>query len=254
VVALSDLRLLSGLKLEDDAPREVDIVGTGAEHGDAAGFAARVELRGTTGRIARAHYRASAVMAPLNVAYVPDEAALDLANDILSLRTAAAPISAAEAYRKSLFHGPAYQVVKALAGLDARGVLAEVGPSRAGDFGAGDGWLFDPGLLDAAAQLAWVWSHQMRGEPALPNAIGRATRLETGLGSGRARYMVLRLRDGVAAPQVLADVAVADEDGTPLLLIEALESTSDTGLQRFCGWDGEILPDVSHSARDQAAE
>jgi Polyketide synthase dehydratase len=148
-----------------------------------------------------------------------------------------------------LFHGPAYQVVKTLTGLDERGVLARVSPSRGGDFGAGDGWLFDPGLLDAAAQLAWVWSNAVRGAPALPNAIGRAHRLAP----GAAHTMALRLRPGLAAPQVLADVAIADAEGTPLVLIEGLESTSDAGLARFCGWQGEILGDVTQTAAAQAA-
>ncbi len=57
--------------------------------------------------------------------------------------------------------------------------------------------------------------------------------------------MVLRLRPDIAAPQVLADVAVGDAEGRPVLLIEGLEATSDAGLARFCGWSGEILGDVS---------
>lgn len=249
VTALTDLRLLSGLRLEGDAPAEIDIVGTGAEHGDAAGFAARVELRSTGGKIARAHYRASAVMAPRGPLPEPDPALVELAQDILALRAGPSPLSASEAYRRVLFHGPAYQVVKTLTGLDERGVLARVSPSRRGDFGAGDGWLFDPGLLDAAAQLAWVWSNAVRGAPALPNAIGRAHRLAP----GAAHTMALRLRPGLAAPQVLADVAIADAEGTPLVLIEGLESTSDAGLARFCGWQGEILGDVTQTAAAQAA-
>lgn len=66
--------------------------------------------------------------------------------------------------------------------------------------------------------------------------------------------MVYRLRDDVAAPQLLADVAIADEDGTPLLLIEGLESTSDKGLQRFAGWQGDILDDIPRLASERAAE
>ena len=247
VSGLCDLRLLSGLRLEDDAPRDIDIVAYGAEHGDPTGFAARVELRGRSGRVARAHYRASALMVPRGMAAITDSAAGDLAQEVLSLQAAPAPLSAHSAYRDLLFHGPAYQVVKSLTGLDAGGVIATVQPSPQGSFGTPDsteGWLFDPGLLDAAAQLAWVWSAQMRGAPALPNAIGRLVRL----GTGAARTMVLRLRPGIAAPQVLADVVIADAQGAPLFLIEALESTSDAGLARFCGWQGAILADVSDAA------
>jgi acyl transferase domain-containing protein/NAD(P)-dependent dehydrogenase (short-subunit alcohol dehydrogenase family) len=241
VAGLSDLRLLSGLRLEDDAPREVEIVGTGAEHGDSTGFAARVELRSRTGRVTRAHYRASARLVPHGQALTPDDDALALAQDVLGLQAGAAPFGARRAYREMLFHGPAYQAIKTLLGLDDRGLVAEVASTPAGAFGTGGDWFFDPGLVDAAAQAAWLWSAAMRGAPALPNAIGRLVRLS----DAAPRYMVLRLREGVRAPQVLADIALADADGRPVLLIEALESTSDAGLARFCGWSGEILPDVT---------
>ena len=152
-------------------------------------------------------------------------------------------------YREMLFHGPSFQLMKSVEGIDARGMSIAVKDSRPGSFGPG-GWFFDPGLLDTAAQLAWVWSMAMRGTPALPNAIGRALRL----GPGAAARMVLRLRPDVQAPQVLADVVVADAKGNPVLLIEALEATSDAGLNRFCGWGGEILADVTDKSTAEAAE
>lgn len=251
VGGLTDLRLLSGLRLEGDAPRDVEIVGFGAEHADATGFSARVELRAATGRIARAHYRASVVMVPRSMDLPPAEADLALAEEILGLHTAPAPLGAHEAYREILFHGPKFQLVKSLAGLDARGVLAEVSPSVPGDFGPKDKpWIFDPGLMDVAAQLALVWSAELRPGPAIPNAFDRLVRLADGV----PRYMVLRLRAGIRAPQVLSDVALADEEGTPLMLIEGLDCTSDAGLKRFSGFAGEILGDVTSKPRTQAAE
>jgi acyl transferase domain-containing protein/NADP-dependent 3-hydroxy acid dehydrogenase YdfG len=249
VAGLSDLRLLNGLRLEDDAPREIDIVGTSAEHGDAMGFSARVELFGRTGRVARPHYRASVHLAP------PGSSASDedqsRATALTGLRLAPSPIDAHRAYRELLFHGPAYQAMRTITGLDARGLTATVAPSDPGSFGAGDGWLFDPGLLDTAAQLAWVWSAVQRGQPALPNAIGRLVRLA----QGTPAHMAFTLRDGVTPPQVLADVVVTDAAGTPLLLIEGLESTSDAGLARFCGWTGPIRAEIpSGRISEQAAE
>ena len=244
VTGLADLRLLNGLRLEGDAPCEIDLVAQGSEHADATGFAARVELRGT-GAVARPHYRASVRMVP-SALHTPDPEAL--AQDILAHPVARSPIPAGRAYREMLFHGPSYQLLKVLEGLDTGGARAEVRPSRAADFGGG-AWLFDPGLLDAAAQLAWVWSIHSRGQPALPNAIGRATRL----GLGAARQMVMRLHPGLGPAEVRADVAIADAAGQPLLLIEALEATSDAGLSRFCGWGGEILSDIA-LPKQEAAE
>lgn len=249
VAGLSDLRLLNGLRLEDDAPREIDIVGTSAEHGDATGFAARVELFGRTGRVARPHYRASVHLVPPGSTASEEDQARALS--LTGLRLAPSPVDAVHAYRALLFHGPAYQGMRAITGLDARGLTATVAPSDPGSFGAGYGWLFDPGLLDTAAQLAWVWSAVERGQPALPNAIGRLVRLA----HGTPAHMAFTLRDGITPPQVLADVVVSDAAGTPLLLIEGLESTSDAGLSRFCGWTGAIRPDIrGKDISEQAAE
>ncbi len=248
VTGLSDLRALAGLRLEGDAPLAVDLIGMGSEHADATGFFARVELRGA-GEKARAHYRASVQMLPKGAQVPVDEEALAAAWEMLRFAPAASPLSAQKIYREMLFHGPSFQLMKQLQGLDARGVAISVKDSHPGSFGAG-GWFFDPGLLDTAAQLAWVWSMAIRGEPALPNAIGRAVRL----GPGAADRMVLRLRPEAGAKQVLADVVVANADGAPILLIESLEATSDAGLNRFCGWAGEILPDVTDIAPAEAAE
>jgi NAD(P)-dependent dehydrogenase (short-subunit alcohol dehydrogenase family) len=247
VVGLSDLRALSGLRMEGDADLRLALVGFGAEHADADGFSARMEIRGTD-KIPRAHYRASLRMAPPGLA--PDlDPQRALAEEILAHHARPSTLSARGAYRDLLFHGPAYQRMKLLEGLDGGGLTAAVAPSAPGSFGPG-GWLFDPGLLDTAAQLAWVWSTEIRGAPALPNAIQRATILA----EGRAARMVYRLREGIEAPQVLADVAIADADGTPLLLIEGLESTSDKGLRRFAGWTGEILDDIPRLHGERAAE
>ena len=189
-------------------------------------------------------------MVPRAAALAADEAAQDLAADILATRPAATPLDARRAYRDLLFHGPCYQRIKHISGLDAGGADTRVQPSPAGSFGTHDGWIFDPGLLDAAAQLAWIWSAQMRGAPALPNAIGRLTRLARGV----PHRMVLRLRPDSPAPQVLADLVIADDQGRALLLIEGLESTSDAGLSRFGGWTGTILDDITDSPSAQAAE
>ena len=67
--------------------------------------------------------------------------------------------------------------------------------------------------------------------------------------------MAFTLRDGVTPPQVLADVVISDAAGTALLLIEGLESTSDAGLSRFCGWTGAIRADIrGGTVSEQAAE
>lgn len=248
VAGLSDLRVLNGLKMEGDADRDILLVGTSAEHGDPTGFSARVDLKAGEAPH-RGHYRASAILRPKNSDTLP-EGAEELAMDVLMTQAGPAGVSAYQAYRDMLFHGPAYQRVKDIVQLGETGVVARVEPSRNGDFGSGNGWFVDPGLLDSVAQLAWVWSMMTRKQPALPNAVARLIPMGTGVPS----RMVLRMRPDVTAPQVLVDAVVADDEDRPVFLVEGLESTSDAGLARFCGFDGEILGDVTGGPRTEAAE
>ncbi|SFQ20794.1 polyketide-type polyunsaturated fatty acid synthase PfaA [Roseivivax halotolerans] len=248
VAGLSDLRALNGLRLDDDGRRDLLVVGNSAEHGDPTGFSARVDLKAAEPPH-RGHYRASALLRPKTDAAMLDGIE-DLALEVLMTRPAASPVSARAAYRDMLFHGSEYQRVKDLTGLDESGVSARIAPSPADAFGAGPGWTVDPGLLDAVAQLAWVWSVVTRDAPALPNAIGRLVPLS----GGEPARMVLKMRTDVAAPQVLFDAVVVDADDRPVFVCEAFECTSDAGLARFAGFKGEILSDVTGAPRAEAAE
>ncbi|MHA6326653.1 SDR family NAD(P)-dependent oxidoreductase [Roseivivax sp. CAU 1753] len=248
VAGLSDLRALSGLRLEGDADRDVLIVGNSAEHGDPTGFSARVDLKSAEPP-QRGHYRASAILRPKG-SNAPLDGAEDLALDVMLTRAAASQVSARRAYREMLFHGPAYQCVKEIEGLDQGGVTARIHASPAGAFGAGNRWLVDPGLLDAVAQLAWVWSLATREAPALPNAIQRLIPM----GTGTPTRMILAMRPEASAPQVLCDAVIADDQDRPVFLVEGLECTSDPALARFCGYKGNILRDVTGNPRAEAAE
>src|SRR5262249_51195085 len=87
----------------------------------------------------------------------------------------ASPVSAHEAYQNWLFHGPAFQVIEKLKGLDPSGIDASVrvNPARSGlaVSASGRGWLIDPMLLDAAPQLAILWSRATHGTTPLPNHV-----------------------------------------------------------------------------------
>ncbi len=85
------------------------------------------------------------------------------------------PMSTDEAYEHWLFHGPGLQVIEQLTGLDPQqGLDAVVLPARvhahAGD-AAHAGWLIDPVVLDAAPQMAQLWSQATYGTTVLPNSL-----------------------------------------------------------------------------------
>ncbi|MCS0494083.1 SDR family NAD(P)-dependent oxidoreductase [Ancylobacter sp. MQZ15Z-1] len=229
VCEVTELRLLAGLKFDEDAPRAIEMQVLGSEHGDASGFGASVELRSPGGR---AHYRVSLK--------ITDE--LPRGEPLgWSLAPAPAPFGAREAYRDMLFHGPCFQAATKLVGLDDSGIVADIRPGPVGDFVAGAqpgaAWLFDPALVDVAAQLAWVWSCVQRDAAALPNRFGRVRRFA---GAGAPARMLFAVQPGLGEHQVAADVAVLDAAGAPVFVIEELESTANAALNRLRGYVGEI--------------
>ncbi len=84
------------------------------------------------------------------------------------------PMSTDKAYEQWLFHGPGLQVIEQLTGLDAQGLDAVALPARVRQHAgstAHAGWLIDPVVLDAAPQMAQLWSQATYGTTVLPNSL-----------------------------------------------------------------------------------
>ncbi|MCG6870709.1 MAG: SDR family NAD(P)-dependent oxidoreductase [Gammaproteobacteria bacterium] len=226
---VSDLRVLRGIRLEDASGVDLEISLLASSHGDASGFSASAELR-PAGEGA-AHYRATIHLAA---------EALDAAAYQSTLHPGGSPVKAAEAYRDLLFHGPRLQTVTEYLSLNSRGVLASVRPTTPGAWLDRPGeWLFDPGMVDAAPQVALVWAFAQREESALPTRMGRVRRFGTEPVSA-CRMHFLLYPDSLEH-QVRADVAFVDAQGNLRLFIEELECTSSPALNRLGGgWKGEI--------------
>jgi len=233
VAEISDLRLFSGFKLDDDRARGLEIVVLGSEHGDAGGFSASVELR-SAGEGGRSHYRASVKL----VDALPEE---PVPSWVRGFAPAAAELTARQAYREIMFAGPSLQTITRLVGLDQTGSVAEILESEPGFLVRGaqpaSTWLFDPALIDTAGQLAWLWSYVRRGAGALPNRIGRVTRFA---GCGAARRIICAAEQGLPEHEVCVHAVVLDGSGRMVLAVEALQGTANPALNRFCGWAGEI--------------
>lgn len=102
----------------------------------------------------------------------------------------------------------------------------------AGADGARD-WVFDPALLDAAAQMAWLWSRAYRDESALPTRFGRVVRYRAQLPARmHMEYERIATDD---ATLVRGNVVFFDEAGEPVLAIEELDSVASAALNRFGG-------------------
>jgi acyl transferase domain-containing protein/NADP-dependent 3-hydroxy acid dehydrogenase YdfG len=230
VTEIRDLRVMRGIRLDGGG---FDAAISAAALPVAGESVTEMELR-TVGGSGPPHYRAKVVLGD----GVPEPTAYRAL-----LSPAAAPLSARQAYQERLFHGPVFQTVTRLVGLDAHGALAEM---RASDVSAWrpsatgvDAWLFDPGLVDGAAQMALVWAYVTESESALPSRFGRVRRFGSEpFDKGRMHFLVYPERP---EHQVKADVAFVDEQGQLRLLIEQLECTSSPALNRLGGtWKGEI--------------
>jgi hypothetical protein len=142
-------------------------------------------------------------------------------------------VTPSQAYDEWLIHGPSLQMIEELEELSLLGARARVRSSKPGEWVAGrsGAWSFDPALLDAAAQMAWIWSRAVRGETALPAAFARVVRCAGGLPERLA--MEFTVVDREDPHLVRADVSFSDAEGRVLLRIEGLESVSSAALNRL---------------------
>ena len=130
------------------------------------------------------------------------------------------------AYGEWLSRGTRLQVIEVIDGFSATGASAQARGTRPAqwmaDGGAGH-WLFDPALLDAAAQLVALWARSYGDETAASARYGRIVRYRDEL---PARMHMEFTRIGSPDPQVIrGNVVFFDGDGSPLLAIEDLDST-----------------------------
>jgi acyl transferase domain-containing protein/NAD(P)-dependent dehydrogenase (short-subunit alcohol dehydrogenase family) len=232
VTEVLDLRVMRGIRIENGG-FDAQVVLTDHSAREDGGIDAVLELR-TAGLAGPPHYRATVRLGHAVHAVVPYESVL---------HPAASPMTARQAYQDRLFHGPCFQTITRLAGLDQHGALADMRPSDPGEWlpavQAQAGWLFDPGLTDAAAQLGLLWAHTIDEESALPSRFGRIRRFGAEpVGKCRMHFLVHPERE---PHQVRADVAFVDEQGLLRMYVERLECTSSPALNRLSGtWKGEI--------------
>ena len=90
-----------------------------------------------------------------------------------------------------------------------------------------------PGLLDAAAQMAWLWARTFRDESALPTRFGRVLRFRDRC---PPRMHMEYTRIEVTDPTLIrANVVFYDDAGEAVLSIEELDSVASAALNRLGG-------------------
>ena len=198
---LSEIRLLNGVTVPDTGELVLHAgaaVRPGEEDLD-------VVIAGAAGP--RPHYRSRARLGSGR----PTDPAPPA--DVAGLRPF--PMTIADAYRDLLFHGPQFQRIVAIDGMDERGARARLRASRPRDGVAGttgERWLLDPILLDSALQVQVLWARLEWDATLLPAEIAGYTRFDDA-GEEEIITHELRIRDESAPPMCHADHWFLGADG-----------------------------------------
>lgn len=132
-------------------------------------------------------------------------------------------VTAREAYDDWLFHGPRFQVIDSIGLLSGKGAQCMVRTTKADDMmegGVKDGWLFDPGLVDAAAHMSVLWMGVLRDTFALPVKFGRIVRYAHTMPQAVRMDYIVREENGET---LIVDTYFSDEAGQVVLLIEGMQ-------------------------------
>ena len=226
VAEVRDLRVMRGLVLESEVGRNVLFSARASSHADAESLQVAVEIVEPDRKIP--FYRASVILRP----QLEESPTIPL--EPLSSGTS---LDTKAAYQDYLFHGDRFQLVTSIECLNEEGIDAWVMPSQpvawvgAQASSSTANWLFDPGLVDTAPQLAIVWDRVQRGSTALPSRFGAVVRYGQAPLHGQ---MQLAFRVKSASEYTLVyDAVFLDETGSVRLHLTDIESTSNAALNRL---------------------
>jgi len=228
VVEMRDFRQMNSVLLDpevNDGRRGVQLRARASSHSDVNGQHITVEIVDPARKLP--FYRASAVLRQ----QLPEAPLLSIA-----ALSEGHPLAAADAYAHFLFHGPRFQLASEIAAVSPVGLDARVRPSQPQDWlaGAGGHWLFDPGLLDVAPQMAIVWSRLNRDMTALPSSFAAVLRYGNAPLPATLR-LALRVQSASHEAAVSYDALFIDDAGRLRLEMRQCESTLSAALNRLGG-------------------
>ncbi|HWC27024.1 MAG TPA: SDR family NAD(P)-dependent oxidoreductase, partial [Solirubrobacteraceae bacterium] len=239
VAELRDVRLLSGVVVEDDVPPRLRLTATPIEGSGESSF--EVTIAGCE-EPPRTHYRAAVDARPRGAAPVapPAARAPDALDDLSPFA-----MDVAEAYERYLFHGPLFQGIVAIEGMDVRGARALLRPSLPSACvrdASAEAWLLDPVLVDCALQIQVIWARIHWDVTPLPTQIASLRRLRPlpaasphpDSGANLVR-VELRIRPDSSSPLCRADHLFSDTRGRPIATLSDVVSPGSRALNRMAG-------------------
>jgi len=163
---LDDMRLLNGIKLDEDQKTIRLLAGKAVKADDA--FAVDVQIR--NGRHPDgSEFIHSSARAILTDREIPPPQL----NGEMDIAAKPYPRDVQEVYEKILFHGDDLRGITRIAGFSEQGIMAEVAtapsPVKWIAQPLRSRWIADPLVLDSAFQLAIIWCYETQGKVSLPS-------------------------------------------------------------------------------------
>ncbi|QSJ14031.1 SDR family NAD(P)-dependent oxidoreductase [Nostoc sp. UHCC 0702] len=224
VTQVQNLRVLRGLVLETSGERNIRLQARAASHADAESLEVSAEIIDPERNLP--FYRATVILRPApETPPIIDMQWLDTHKGL----------DPHIAYRDYLFHGCQFQLITAINSLNEQGIDALVTPSQISGWkpllSKQARWLFDPGLLDTAPQLAIVWARLHRHTTALPSCLGSVIRYDCANIQSplRLAFRVTQVNDH----NLTYDALFFDHSGKVRLQMQQIESTCNSALNRL---------------------
>jgi acyl transferase domain-containing protein/NAD(P)H-dependent flavin oxidoreductase YrpB (nitropropane dioxygenase family)/NAD(P)-dependent dehydrogenase (short-subunit alcohol dehydrogenase family)/acyl carrier protein len=229
VAGLEGIRLLHGVTLDDADGAAVEIHARRGPSPD--------EMEVTIGAPdgGRRHYQAVVSLRRPGGAEDAEEATASLSG------LPPFGMSVDAAYRELLFHGPLFQAIAEIEGMDGRGAVSLLRASDPASCLAGaDGsdWLLDPVLLDSALQVQVVWARLHWDVTLLPAEIASYRRALSGSRPVPAGELVRHevvLRPDSAPPLCRMDHRFYFADGRLLATLDGVLGVGTAALNRLTG-------------------
>jgi acyl transferase domain-containing protein/NAD(P)H-dependent flavin oxidoreductase YrpB (nitropropane dioxygenase family)/NAD(P)-dependent dehydrogenase (short-subunit alcohol dehydrogenase family)/septum formation topological specificity factor MinE len=145
------------------------------------------------------------------------------------------PKSAEDSYNDWLFHGPAYQSIRAIAGYDHYGIDAVINTDSTALVASGrDKWIVNPLVLDTVAQLAILWSRATHNTTLLPNALGSLQRFASDSKVADAEQVIILTRFAPeTGDETYSARAWVVADGQVIYEIDGLEGFGNAEINRI---------------------
>jgi NAD(P)-dependent dehydrogenase (short-subunit alcohol dehydrogenase family) len=222
VSEVRDLQVLRGIVLNSETGYEIKLQARASTHADGDSLQVVAEILDLDGKY---HYRAFFILcsqlAEIQTINVP----------VLNTNTG---LNISNAYQNYCFHGPLFQLLTSINRFNEQGMEAKVNTSIPAVWlnnpQINQSWLFDPGLVDAALQMALIWTRiqgDMGGLPAKFKRIVRYGNIPQGdlLVQMRVKFFNLTT--------MVFDAMFVDSENRLFLLLEDMENTCSKALNRL---------------------